>query len=417
MSTSNNKLTTIADLANKIFELAVSMMTPDPVPDPVPDPEPVPDPDPEPVPDPDQSGLFDISQLRMVGSARFPKRSVEYSGAKIDYVPRSHSVYISGHSAQPISVAEYRLPDTVTIAESITDLPECTSIQAFSELPNRISGGSAEKIQRIGGLKVVGDVLVVSGYEYYDTTGQTYSHCVIEDRHVLATSPVTGWLAIDGPARKQCGYMIDLPMKWQEVFGGTHLVGKSSGTPIIGGQSVGPAAYVVNLADLGSVSPLPSRTLLEYGLSNPLYPGGDLKNETGQNKIWTHLSRVAGGFVWGNALVFIGASGGHTHGVEYKAKVRNPCGGKLPGGYSAHECDFDYHYWLYDLRTLGTGDPSSHQPYDHGELDRELLSFGQGVLEIGGVAFDAAEGKVYLTESGVDNKRPVIHVWNILERS
>lgn len=154
-------------------------------------------------------------------------------------------------------------------------------------------------------------------------------HFVVNDPADLSASGVEGDFSIEGPARKQSGYMAIPPPEWQQVFGKTHLVGQPSGFPIIGGLSVGPAAYAVNLDEIGNQSEPDTVTLLEYDLNHTLNPGGssDLSNASCSNDIWTHLSRAAGVFIHGDTLGFLGHSGGHNEGIAYKASIINPCSG------------------------------------------------------------------------------------------
>lgn len=214
--------------------------------------------------------------------------------------------------------------------------------------------------------------------------------------------------------------MAVLPSKWQQIFGKTHIAGQSSGMPIIGGLSVGPAAYAVNLAETGNPSEADTVTLLEYDLSHTLNPGGssDLANASRSNDIWTHLSRAAGVFIRGDTLGFLGHSGGHNEGIGYKTSIINPCAGQ--GGYGANNCDYDYHYWFYDLNDLkkvvdGELNAYDVQPYEHGPF---ALPWGNGSGGTGGVATDSTTGRIYLTQLSADREAPysnlpVVHVFGI----
>jgi len=280
-------------------------------------------------------------------------------------------------------------------------------------------------LEKVGGLKLITDSpgdqrLIGAGYEYYDTSGQTYTHFVVNDPDQLDTTRVDGYYSIQGPGRKQSGYMVELPHKWQQIFGRTHIAGQSSGMPIIGGLSVGPAAYVVNLLEIGNQTNPGTITLLEYDLSRTLNPGGssDLANASGTNDIWTHLSRAAGAFIYGDTLGFLGHSGGHNEGIGYKDSIINSCTGE--GGYGANNCDYDYHYWFYDLNDLKKvmdGNALAHeiQPYEHGPFE---LPWGNGAGRTGGVATDPRNGQIYLTQLSADREAaysnlPVVHVFKV----
>ncbi|MEZ4613051.1 MAG: hypothetical protein R2838_22895 [Caldilineaceae bacterium] len=80
---------------------------------------------------------------------------------------------------------------------------------------------------------------------------------------------------------------------------GRHLTGQSSGVPIIGRSSVGPSAFAFEPDDMGAAGTIPTVTLLDFSLDEPLH--ADSGERQGDNDLWTHLSRVTYGFIAGYA--------------------------------------------------------------------------------------------------------------------
>lgn len=370
------------------------------------------------------SELISFSQLKRLGAFRVPNDDSNYARGVIEINPVNHSFYLVGHEHRN-HVAEFGLPATLSSSVNLNTLSTAIQTQDYQNIMQHASGGNSELIEKIGGLKLITDSsgnqkLIGAGYEYYDTSGQTYTHFVVDDPDDLASSNVGGYFPIEGPARKQSGYMVTLPPKWRQIFGKTHIAGQSSGLPIIGGLSVGPAAYAVNLSEIGNQANPDTITLLEYDLSQTLNPGGsgDLANASRNNDIWTHLSRAVGAFVYGDTLGFLGHSGGHNEGIGYKTSIVNPCTGT--GGYGANNCDYDYHYWFYDLNELEQvmdGNQNAHdiQPYEHGPF---FLPFGDGRNGTGGIATDPSTGRIYLTQLSADREAsysnlPLIQVFEI----
>ena len=371
------------------------------------------------------SGLLSFANIKRLGAFRLPNiENTNYARGVIEINPDNNSFYMVGHDQRNL-IAEFSIPSTLSNSTNLNDLATAKLMQGFQNVMQRAAGGNTEVIEKVGGLKLITDSqgkkkLIGAGYEYYDTSGQTYTHFVVNNPANLASTSVKGYFAIAGPARKQSGYMVELPPKWQKIFGKTHIIGQSSGMPIISGLSVGPAAYAVNLAEIGNQLNPKTVTLLEYDLSHTLNPGGeaDLYNESGANKIWTHLSRAAGVFISGDTIGFLGYSGGHNDGVGYKSSIKNPCAGE--GGFGANNCDYDYHYWFYDLNDLkkvmeGKLLPYGVQPYEQGPF---MLPWGNGSSGVGGVATDPKTGYVYLTQLSADRKAvysslPIVHVFDV----
>ena len=166
-------------------------------------------------------------------------------------------------------------------------------------------------------------------------------------------------------------------------------------------------------------NPIPTIKLLDFSLSNPLH--NDLRNDSGTNDLWTHLSRVTYGFVapGTDTYVTIGYSGGHESGVCYKCQQKNTT--NTCGGYCSIDAFDRYtYYWLWDLNDLlvvknGTMNSYDVRPYEYGKL---ILPFT--TTNIGGGTFDPTTGLLYLTAQRADREQgqyanpPIVLVYKII---
>jgi len=100
-----------------------------------------------------------------------------------------------------------------------------------------------------------------------------------------------------------------------------------------------------------------------------------------------------------------GHSGGNESGVGYKIVQDN---GKRTGGYSSFAVKDNYHYyWLWDVNDLaqvraGTMKPHEVRPYEYGIF---RTPFAGSSHRLGGGAFDASTGRIYLTAQKADRKQ------------
>jgi len=369
-----------------------------------------------------KSKLLNISALKYLGAFRIPEgangvSSMNYSQGPIAYDAGKHSIFLVGHAHQQ-AVAEYLVPE-IHAGKKVTGLEMAKpAIQKFVSVLDRMSGGNPEGLSRIGGLARHENQLMVSAYEYYDAPADnSTTHLVINNARDLAGSEVIGPLSFQGRAHT-AGWMSQIPDEWQEILGGTWLVGSSSGEPIIGRLSVGPSAFAFNAEDLNKKSTVETTTLLDFDLDNPL--NGDLSNESGKNDIWTHMSRAVHGFIPPGSRTYItlGHSGGHNSSLCYKCI---PDGGKENCyGYCATDPS-DYHlmYWLWDVKDLidvrdGEKDSYSIRPYDYGVFEAPFAG-----SKFGGGSYNPVSNRLYLTLQSADHDQgaysnpPIVLVYSV----
>ena len=224
-----------------------------------------------------------------------------------------------------------------------------------------------------------------------------------------ATAPARTPDALPGRPGHTAGWMSPIPGQWRSVLGGDFLTGNSSGIPIMSRTSVGPSAFVFNplhVVGKRSVStPISTTKLLDFSLAHRLH--NDLPNESRQNDLWNHLSRAVYGIIVPGTRTYatFGHSGGNESGVGYKIGQDN---GKRTGGYSSFEVKDNYHYyWLWDVNDLvrvkaGEMRPHDVRPYEYGIF---RTPFEGSSHRLGGGAFDASTGRIYLTVQKADRKQ------------
>ena len=216
--------------------------------------------------------------------------------------------------------------------------------------------------------------------------------------------------------------MSPIPPEWQEELGGTHITGNSSGQPIISRLSVGPSAFVFDPFEVVGTDrtdgDIETDALLDFSLENPL--ADDLSNESGDNDVWTHLSRATYGFIAPESRTYVtlGHSGGHDSGVCYKCVQSGE--DDACGGYSSnYPADNDTYYWLWDVEDLvavkeGRMQPHEVRPYDYGRFE---IPFDTN--SIGGGSYDPESNRLYLTAQAADRDQgqysnpPIIMVYEV----
>lgn len=368
-----------------------------------------------------------VAMLQYEGAFRLPAdefgaSSLNYSEGPLVYNPARNSIFIVGHNHQQ-ALAEFAVPALVkstTLAElNMASAP----LQNFVTVLDRTSGGNPQALDVIGGLGLLDGQLVVNAYEYYDaSTDNTHTTLIVRNSSELARSRVEGFYAFAGGAGHTSGWLSPIPPAWQTLLGGTHLTGQSSGMPIISRLSVGPSAFAFNARDLTNANvpnPIPTATLLDFSLAHPLHD--DLENNSRNNDLWTHLSRVTFGVIVPNTRTYatFGYSGGHKSGVCYKCTQSN---GYECGGYCAPEAkDYQQSFWFWDVNDLlkvKNGEIASHtvRPYAHGALP---TPFENAEHQIGGGSFDPTSNRLFFSIQKADTTQgqyanpPVIVVYRV----
>ncbi|MCZ6820480.1 MAG: hypothetical protein O7G31_13460 [Calditrichaeota bacterium] len=354
-----------------------------------------------------------------VSSSTFGESRINYAEGPIAYNPTNHSLYVVGHGHQQ-AIAEFPIPELV----GGSDLSELNVVsspnQLFSRVLGRPKSGNPQNMNRIGGLAVINGELIVNTYEYYDADrNTTNTTLVIRNPGNLSSSIIDGYYNLS-PGAHASRWISRIPLQWRNLLGGEYIAGSSSGKPIISRHSVGPSAFAFDPARMADGTPanttIPTNTALDFSLANPLHD--DLSNDSGSNKLWTHVSFAAYGFIIPNSRSYltIGHSGGHNGGIGYKITQDN---GNQCGGYCSRIASDNYnYYWLWDINDLvrvkeGKVSPSSVRPYAFGQLP---MPFQQsGFNEISGASFDSESGRLYVSLDGAGSgeSSPVFAVFSL----
>jgi hypothetical protein len=358
-----------------------------------------------------EPGLLQWVDFEYAGAFRLPAdrfgvSELNFSGGPLEVGATGDSLFLVGHSHQQ-AIAEFAMPELV-VSETLGDLAMSgPPLQTFVTVLERVSGGNPEELNTVTALDLAGSALVVHAIEYYDAPADnTETTLVVRDASDIAGSVVDGFFGLEGGAHA-AGWISDVPPEWQAALGGAQIAGGSSGWPIISRLSVGPSAFVFDRDAIANPAStpgrVPTRALLDYDLGQPIHD--DLMNERGGNDLWTHLSRAVFGFIVPGTRTYVtlGQSGGHADtGVCYKCV---PIGETAEcGGYcSVDPEDYSVYYWFYDVEDLvsvaeGRAAPHELRPYAHGPIE---IPFDRD--QIGGGAYDAASGLLYLTVQAADD--------------
>jgi hypothetical protein len=358
--------------------------------------------------------LFDPAALGFVGAFRLPTgdfgaSTVDYAQGPIALGADGVTLFVVGH-AHHQAIAEFAIPP-LGAGPAPADLPMAEAPrQPFAAILERAGGGNPQGLDRVGGLLLVpgpdGPQLLVNAYVYYDAPGTvTHTTLALRDPADLAGSPVDGPYAFEGGAGHTAGWLAPVPDAYRDALGGDHLTGHASGIPIISRTSVGPSAFAFDTAAFdGPPGTVPTTRLLDFDLDHPLH--ADLDAD-GDNPLWTHLSQATVGVIVPGTRTYLtlGHSGGHRGGVCYKCTQSD---GHTCGGYCARDADdTDAYAWAWDLLDLvavrqGRLAPYAVRPYAFGPLELPLLGPER---RIGGGAFDADRGLLYLTALGADDSQ------------
>jgi hypothetical protein len=363
-------------------------------------------------------GQFDLPALNLtyVGSFRVPKGAIgassfKFGGTALSFNPVRASLFAVGHDRQQ-AIAEITIPKA-TKSESINDLPTAEVLQPFTRILPKLVDSKLKGNIKIGGLAVVGNQLIGTVYEYYDAAGDAVeSHFRLSSLD-LSDSKVSGPFQVGTlGAGLVAGYMGAIPLKWQKQLGGKYITGQA-GIPITSRTSSGPAAFVFDPRQF-LIAATPVTPLVYYPLAHPL------SDHRAKSAIY-NLTSDFNGIVFpegGDELMFFG-----SHGIgEYwygEADDHDP-----PDIYDTykgnHAPPYVYQAWLYNVHHLmdvkrGVKRPWNVQPSRVVSFD---LPFKEEKKRIGGVAYDQATARLFISQMLVDqvgsSGYPLIHVFKFV---
>lgn len=379
--------------------------------------------------------LFQIQDLQFEGgfnipSGNFGVSNSNYSVGIIEYNPVNHSLFLVSHDHEN-AIGEFSIPALVNSTDH-TQLNTATNIQGYVQVLDSPTNGNPQAIDRISGMKLIDNKLIVNGVEWYDApANNTNTTIVIDNAANLQNSTVQGYYSLQGAAHA-AGWITPVPSDWQPLIGSEYITGSSSKYSINGRLAIGVSAFgfdhtVFQQPPSGII---PTTTFLDYSLANPLYEDyssyqrpdrnltqvlgsthsghtfADAMATVGTNDLWTDESQASFGMIIPGTRTYfsIGHSGGHNSGIGYKATQNN---GNLCGGPCPYDADDYYnYYWLWDVNDLlavknGTMNAYDVRPYDYGVFNApyqyDTYTQSPEFHEIRGGTFDPATGMIYLT--------------------
>ena len=355
--------------------------------------------------------LISIGAMEFVGAFALPSAkddvsSLNFATGVIEV--NGDSLFIAGHDHDD-AIAEFAIPPLVASTQ-ISDLHVAAEPQqSFVKILDRAASGNPDSLNDITGLELVGSKLIVNAVEFYDGPGDNrLSTLVVDNAFDLRGSTVSEFRSLEGLARA-AGWISEVPDDIASVIGGSHISGFSSGGPIISRLSVGPSAFVVDFESVQATdfaTTIETKEILGFSLDRPL--NSDLLNATGENKLWTHVSQAAFGFIVPGTKTYltVGVSGGHDSGIGYKITQND---GNLCGGFCSYGAQDNYNfYWLWNLDDLlrvdsGAASPDSIRPYEFGRLDLPFQTDDR-FNAIGGASFDSQRNLLYVSVLKANNE-------------
>ncbi|HEY7424195.1 MAG TPA: hypothetical protein VH682_08180 [Gemmataceae bacterium] len=348
---------------------------------------------------PQPPGRTLASILEYVGAFRFPGDKVGAStfasgGTAIAFNPVNNSLFVIGHDRDQ-AVAEAKIPDTVVNSKKLSDLPTAKVLQPFVRILSRIPHFPLEGNVKIGGLLVVDGKLIGTAYVYYDGDGKAVKSHFRLDSLNLSSAKVEGLFQVGKLGGGFVGgYMTAIPNEWQADLGAPYMTGLSA-TNIHGRTSSGPAAFGFNPAQLSMKAAAPVTPYLYYPLKHQT-----LGATNSTNPVWNGTTEITGVFFvpGSRSVLFFGSHGVGKYFYGEAAAANDP----NRGGKGDHSVNGKYAYqvWAYNVDDFvavkkGKKQPWQIKPYDVWNLD---FPHPEGSKHIGGVAFDPATGRLYVSQ-------------------
>lgn len=286
----------------------------------------------------------------------------EYGGTALTFNPLRNSLFLVGHDWDQFT-AEISIPSLggmATLLQTLVDASEGKNVGAGTT--------------KVGGNLVYHDKLYFTKYLYYDASdSQTLSH-FIRPLDLSVKGQVMGPFRVGSlSAGFYSGYFGLIPAEWQSALGGPVLTGNCC-LSIIGRISFGPAAFAIDLANIGVTQN--AAPLVYYPSQHPTlapYHGS-------ANPFWTASTWISGVvFPQGtSSVLFFGRDGlgepRYGEGTHDPSLDRKPVPGvhgviycydlASDGGKGEHAFSYRHYVWAHDAHDLATVHAGSKNPWD-----------------------------------------------------
>lgn len=381
-----------------------------------------------PITDPMSLRRLEFADLEYAGAFRLPAGdgngdNFSAAGGPLAFNPARRSLFAGARSGR---VAEVTVPAAAT-RESIADLPMAEYLQPFVDpTEGRISEVATDGAA-LAGLLVHDGRLYGTAVIYYDASNtQSVSHfsrpLTLAERGASAMRR----LGERGRTGLVAGYLALVPPEWQSRLGGPALTGQCC-VPIVSRTSWGPAAFSWAPAALERSGDVAANPLVYYTAAHPTLGLWDGSNPTYGGTIQMGGLAVIAGT---RTALFIGRNGlgpfcyGNGTGDQALANTTGRdgeryCYDPTNSDKGQHAYPYRYQMWAYDLNDwaavrAGTREPWSVKPYGVWPFE---LPFPEPGVRIGGVAYDAAGQRLFVSQMHADRDgfayRPLIHVFHI----
>ena len=314
-------------------------------------------------------------------------------------------------------VLDFDIPSTFSMSTDVNAVTAVSENQLYTGIYDVVTVGSTNR-DKINGFLEFDGKLLATAERFYDT-GDTSDNLFLLNSSADFTLGGDGFYKLAGGSRIG-GNMSKIPQDSQALLGGaTHIATWSTVYSINGRYSIGPSLYTFNPQDILDADPevnpnISSVEFMNYTLSNMIAPDANTWVKD-TSPLWGGVTKSRGGFVIPNTsyIIFFGDHSGNVDGNGYKITqdTGNVCGGGCP--YTATD-EYGY-YWMYDLNDIinaqNTYDP---RPFSYGVFQ---LPIGRtNVRAITGVAFDADNNRLYLTQS-INDQYPLVMVYSLTAKT
>lgn len=378
--------------------------------------------------------LFEPSDMVHLGAFQVPagqwgSASFGYGGNAITFNRANNSLFMAADVNVGLHVSEVAIPNVLSDGASLIGMPVASVIQPFVNLGRLLttdaSGRAVSPVMNyenlnLGGLIVAGGGLTGGMYMGYTGAEPQFSRNSHFRTNRLSLSALTaadvqGLINIRrnvnaADARIRGGYMAEVPAMWRPYLNATHVTG-AAGQNRIQFSSGGPALFGFNAVNPKGTSPA---ALLSYPSGRALQWSDSFAE--GPRTIFNGTTKVDGvAFVPGTrSVIFLGSNGlsniGYGDGSQFNDRARPY------SGYHSQNGVYAYQIWAYDIDDFMAVRNGTKAPWDL--RPTSVVNFDLPIVEtakyLGGVAFDAATNRLYVSQklAGVD-ATPVIHVYQL----